>query len=232
MHFHNALTRSARATHIDEWIDQMQKHGADVSPYIALTLFMGVIPNDFKEQIQQDMTLRALPVVQLFEWVRLQIQYTHQEMLASHVTGQPYIHSAVRDRRSKEDEHIKAIGQQPGRDRPRRPPAQREPRRPARSGIRLGPPGQWPKVKDGRGINPWISELKGCHHCGKDHPRSQCDDYKKFLEQHGGLAATISTVQRCPRSIFGGTEQGLLWIQASIRRELRLSERCSRTRGA
>ena len=52
--------------------------------------------------------------------------------------------------------------------------------------MRLGPPGARPRGPNGRGINPWIAELKGCHHCGGPHPRGECDAYKDLLAKNGG----------------------------------------------
>ena len=174
--------------HFDDWVDMFQTYGADIGPEVGMTLFLGILPEDMRDRIHQDMNLRNMTLIQLMEWARMQMQWTHQEMLASHVSDSPHVASLSSPQRP------------PGRPQPRGPPGSprgQPPPGPPGGPPRLrrqrppgtypkGPPGTWPKDAQGRSVDPRIKEFRGCHHCGSlDHPRSQCDAYKKCLDPQG-----------------------------------------------
>jgi len=160
----------------------MSTHGPDIDASMALTLFRGIIPVDFRTRIIEDIRLRTASPVQRIDRARPQTQWMHREALASNLADTPYIASITKDKRKKRteraSEHVQAFAPAP-RDG-RRPPPPPSPRgeRPPRTrpaGPRLGPPGIWPRNAKGQPMNPWIAKVTGCNRCGKTgHDRKSC----------------------------------------------------------
>lgn len=141
-------------------------------------LLYNVMPDRMRTTIFEHREIKNYGVMELVEWARQQTAWTQQTHLAT--IGDPQHHIAAlkqRRRPQKQEADAHEAPQPPPVHAVGRPDRYRTP----------GPPGSWPKDKQGRPLNPWVLEFKGCHHCGVEgHTRQQCKPYLDLISQHGG----------------------------------------------